>query len=83
MQIERSEFLRAGPHERNEDRRGYANGFRGKQMKTRLGKLDLRIPRVRGLEPDEESFYPKALERGERKRPTRFRIAPLTLLTLR
>jgi len=67
MQIERSAFLRAAPHERSEDRRGYANGFRPKTMKSRLGELQLSIPRVRGLaDDDDKGFYPKALERGER-----------------
>ena len=66
MEIERSAFLQAAPHERTEDRRGYANGFREKHMKTRLGELELRIPRVRDLSDGAEGFYPKALERGER-----------------
>ena len=66
MKIERSAFLEAGPHERTEDRRGYANGFRAKRMKTRLGELDLKIPRVRNLPEGADPFYPRALERGER-----------------
>ena len=63
MKIERSEFLQAGPHERVEGRQGYANGYRDKRVKTRLGELALRIPRTRGCE---EPFYPRSLERGER-----------------
>ena len=66
MQLERSAFLEAGPHERTEDRRGYANGFRAKRLKTRLGELELKIPRVRNLPEGVDPFYPKALERGER-----------------
>jgi len=66
MQLERSQFLSAGPYERTEDRRGHANGFKPKRLKSRLGQLDLRVPQVRGLEEDAESFYPQALERGER-----------------
>ncbi len=66
MQIERSAFLQAGPHERTEGRQGYANGFREKHIKSRLGELELRIPRVRDLADGAEPFYPKALERGER-----------------
>ena len=66
MQIERSAFLQAAPHERSDDRRGYANGFRQKHIKSRLGELELRIPRVRDLSDGAEPFYPKALERGER-----------------
>jgi len=66
MQLERSAYLQAAPHERTDERRGHANGFRAKKMKTRLGELSLRIPRVRGLDEGVEPFYPKALERGER-----------------
>jgi len=66
MKIERSEFLQAGPYERNDDRRGHANGYKPKGMKTRIGELALRVPQVRGLALDEEPFYPRALERGVR-----------------
>lgn len=59
MQIERSEFLGAAPYVRSPERRGHANGFKDKKMSTRVGKLDLKIPQVRGL-----SFYPQSLERG-------------------
>ena len=34
MQLERSAFLDAGPYERSEGRRGYANGFKPKSMRT-------------------------------------------------
>jgi len=66
MHIERSRFLQAGPHERTENRRGYANGFRSKQLKTKLGELSLAIPRVRGVADGTEGFYPTSLERGIR-----------------
>lgn len=65
MKLERSEFLRAEAFQRTEERRGYANGFKPKSLKTRLGKLDLAVPQVREV-ADGESFYPKSLERGER-----------------
>ena len=42
MVAERSEYLRARPYERSEDRRGYANDFKGKTVKTRLGELPLK-----------------------------------------
>lgn len=61
MILERSEALGAGPYERTADRRGYANGFKDKTVKSRLGELNLRVPQARGVE-----FYPSALERGER-----------------
>jgi len=60
MQIERSQVLHAQPYERNEERLGYANGFKPKKYSTSLGKLDLQIPQVRG----DISFYPSSLEKG-------------------
>ena len=66
MRLERSEFLRAAPYERNTERQGYANGFKPKGMKTRVGELRLAVPKVRGLARDVEPFYPNALERGLR-----------------
>ena len=59
MEMERSEFLGAGPYQRTEERRDNANGFKGKTVATRVGHLKLKIPQVRNL-----SFYPKSLERG-------------------
>ena len=66
MQIERSAFLKAAPHERTSERRGYANGFRPKRLKSKLRDFQLEVPRVRGLDDDDEAFYPSALERGVR-----------------
>ena len=63
MKLERSTFLGAGPYERTGDRRGYANGYKPKRVKSRLGGLELSIPKVREAG---EAFYPQALERGER-----------------
>jgi len=65
MKLEREDFLGAGLHERTADRRGRANGYKPKRFKSRLGELALEIPQVRDVE-DGESFYPSALERGER-----------------
>ena len=49
MKIERSAFLGAGPYERSEDRVGYANGYKPKRVKSRLGELTLAIPKVNDL----------------------------------
>ncbi len=49
MKLERSEFLRAAPGERTDERTGYANGFKGKSMRTRVGELALRVPQVRPI----------------------------------
>ena len=61
MLFEREQFLNAAPYERTSQRRDYANGFKGKRLRTRLGELDLRVPQVR-----QGDFYPSALERGTR-----------------
>jgi len=60
MKVEREQFLGASSHERTEDRKGYANGYKPKELQTRMGALNLEIPQVRGL-----GFYPQSLERGE------------------
>jgi transposase-like protein len=59
MRMERSQALGAGPYERSEDRQGYANGFKDKTLKTRLGEVTVQIPQTRGV-----PFYPQSLERG-------------------
>ena len=61
MLFERERFLHAAPYERTPERRDYANGFKPKSLRTRLGELALRVPQVRQGE-----FYPSALERGTR-----------------
>jgi transposase-like protein len=62
MKAERADALQARPYERTGDRRGYANGFKPKTVATRLGKIPLLVPQVRG----DVEFYPTALERGVR-----------------
>ncbi len=61
MQIERSRHLQATPYERTAERRGYANGYKSKTMKTRFGEVKLAVPQTRDSE-----FYPQSLERGQR-----------------
>jgi putative transposase len=61
MKIEREHFLGAGSHERTEERKGYANGYKPKELHTRFGSVELEIPQVRGLK-----FYPQSLEKGSR-----------------
>ncbi len=62
MRIERSRALGAEPWQRTDERTGHANGYKPRTLKTRLGKLELRVPQVRG----DVEFYPSALERGQR-----------------
>lgn len=61
MLFERQRFLNAEPYERTSERRDYANGFKPRTLRTRVGELDLRVPQVR-----KGDFYPSALERGTR-----------------
>ena len=60
MKIEREQALGAGPYERTDRRRGYANGYKPKAVDTRIGKLMVDVPQVR----TDVDFYPSALERG-------------------
>ena len=67
MQIEREQVLQAESHQRTADRQGYANGFKPKALKTRVGRVDLRIPQTRDYRDENgRPFYPRALERGVR-----------------
>lgn len=61
MQLERERHLGVGAYERSEERRGYANGYKPKTVKTRVGELTLAVPQVR-----EGGFYPQALDKGLR-----------------
>jgi putative transposase len=60
MKIERDNALGAALYERTETRKGYANGYKPKTVDTRIGKLRVDVPQVRG----DVDFYPSALERG-------------------
>lgn len=61
MKVEREKFLGAASHERNEERKGYANGYKPKGVQTRMGALELAVPQVRGL-----GFYPQSIDKGSR-----------------
>lgn len=63
MKMERSTALSAAPFERSPERRGYANGFKPKTLRTRMGEITFDVPQVRG---QGIQFYPSALERGVR-----------------
>lgn len=60
-QAERQQHLGAAPYQHTSERRGHANGFKPKTVKTRVGEITLAVPQVR-----EGGFYPQALERGLR-----------------
>ncbi|MCI0356751.1 MAG: IS256 family transposase [Acidobacteria bacterium] len=61
MRIERERHLGAGAWERSDERRGHANGYKAKTVRSRIGELALAVPQVR-----DSSFYPSSLERGLR-----------------
>lgn len=56
MAAEVSEQLGAEPYERGESRRGYRNGTRSRVLKTRVGAVDLAVPKLR-----EGSYFPSFL----------------------
>jgi len=60
MKIERTDALAAGAYQRTPDRKGYANGYKPKTVDTRMGRITVDVPQVRG----DVEFYPSALEKG-------------------
>ncbi len=73
MKIERNRFLGVMPYERNPKREGYANGYKDKTVKTRIGQINLQVPQVR-----ECDFYPQSLEKGMRsERALRLALAEM------
>jgi putative transposase len=47
LQAEMTEFLGAAPGERSESRQGYRAGYYSRGLITRIGKIELRVPRDR------------------------------------
>jgi len=61
MELDRDEHIGVGSYERGEDRRSQRNGYKSRQLYTRIGTLNLRVPQTRDGE-----FYPSILERYQR-----------------
>ena len=61
MYQEREEHLKARSYERTPQCHGYANGYKPKTVKTKMGEITFDIPQVR-----DSDFYPSALEKGMR-----------------
>lgn len=61
LQAQASEQLQAEPYERNGTRQGYRNGFREREITTRVGPLTLEVPRLRN-----GSFSTEMFERYQR-----------------
>jgi transposase-like protein len=68
MELEVAQHLGAERYQRTPDRQGERNGYRDRQWDTRVGSLELRVPRVR-----DGSFFPGLLE--PRKRAERALVA--------
>jgi len=47
LEEELTAFLKAEPYIRTEERRGYRNGYKPRTLKTRVGRLDLMVPKDR------------------------------------
>jgi transposase-like protein len=47
LETEITEFLGAAPYQRVEDRRGHRNGYKPRMLKTRVGTLNLFVPKDR------------------------------------
>ena len=61
LEQEMVHHLGALPYERTEDRRGYRNGYKPRQLNTRVGKLFLSVPQSR-----DSSFSTELFERYQR-----------------
>src|SRR5438128_11793474 len=61
MELEVAQHLGAERYQRSPDRQGERNGYRDRNWDTRVGTLELRVPRVR-----DGSFFPGLLEPRKR-----------------
>jgi putative transposase len=68
MEVEVAQHIGAERYERSGERNGQRNGYRDRTWDTRVGTLDLKVPRVR-----DGSYYPSLLE--PRKRAERALVA--------
>ena len=61
MEQERSDYINASDYERSEERVSYRNGYYERDFTTRVGTLELRVPRTR-----DGKFSPSVFERYQR-----------------
>ena len=82
MDAEVTQLVGAAPHERTESRLTYRNGYREGEWDTRVGTIELDIPKLRA-----GSYFPSLLEPPRRhekallswsRRPTSTASAPAT-----
>lgn len=57
MEMEVEQHVGAARHERTPERSGYRNGYRPREWDTRVGTVELEVPRVR-----DGSYFPSLLE---------------------
>jgi len=58
MDYDVENLIGAAPHERTPDRQTYRNGYRERTLETRLGSLELKVPKLR----TGASYFPAFLE---------------------
>jgi len=68
MEMEVERHVGAAPHERTEGRTGQRNGYRERSWDTRVGTVELKVPRVR-----DSSYFPSLLE-PRRSAPGRWQL---------
>jgi len=61
LEEELTAFLKAEPYTRTEERRGYRNGYKPRTLKTRVGRLELMVPKDR-----ESRFQTELFEKYQR-----------------
>lgn len=61
MEHQRTEFIQASDYERSENRTGQRNGYYERELTTRVGTLELKVPRTR-----DGAFSPTVFERYQR-----------------
>ena len=61
LEAKAEEILQAERYERTPDRKGYRNGYRSRWVTTRLGRIPVRIPQMRGggLDTQELKLLPR------------------------
>lgn len=61
LEKEMTEHIKAEKYEQNEERAGHRNGYRERNLRTRVGTLELRVPRDR-----EGNFSPEIFDKYQR-----------------
>ena len=69
MELEVAQHVGAARHERTAERTGQRNGYRERAWDTRVGTVDLRVPRVR-----DGGFFPALLEPRKRAERALFAV---------